>query len=49
MDTPSGALIEEHVFAMQRHAGVTSLHAPVRDGRATPTSSTLGAPVEVAS
>ena len=32
MDTPSGALIEEQVVAMQRHAGPPVLPAPLRAG-----------------
>jgi hypothetical protein len=48
MDTPSGALIEEHVLAMERHAGVSSFMRRFAMGRYADLV-TLAAPLEVAS
>jgi hypothetical protein len=48
MDTPSGALIEEHVIAMERHAGVSSFMRRFAMGRYADLV-TLAAPLEVAS
>ena len=48
MDTPSGALMEEHVLAMERHTGVTSFMRRFAMGRYADLVA-LNAPVEVAS
>lgn len=48
MDSPSGTLMEEHVLAIERHAGVTSFMRRFAMGRFADLA-TLGAPVEVAS
>jgi hypothetical protein len=48
MQTPAGALMEEHVHAMERHTGVTSFLRRFAMGRYADLV-TLGAPVEVSS
>ena len=49
MDTPSGALIEEQVLALQRHAGATVASSAASAMGRYADLVTLGAPVEVAS